>query len=396
MGGRRRSSRSAWETREVGLALFEEGSQAFVRLVGRVEQAGRVACELLQSGQPVSRNEEGRLEEADRGGAHRQDLGGPLDAFGFEVGKRDDVVDEPHLERLLGVIATTQEPDLLGLPVTDEPREQTDAEPGVERADLRADLPEDRVVTSDGEVADDLEDLPATDRVAIDERDDRDRQRPDLALEVEHVQPRKPVAPDVATSVLEPLVAAGAERLVAGAGEERATDRRVVSDPGERVDHLLDGLRTERVVNLGPVDRHAGDPRPGVLVPDVLVVDDGCPGHGCGGHAAGSSSRKSAARVRNLTGVSRCGVCPAFSTIARRAPGMRAVMSLARPRPAGSRAPAITSVGATMRRSLSSRGSIAPCPAARRLVARPAGVCRGGPAWRRARRAAGIPAWLAN
>ena len=119
------------------------------------------------------------------------------------------------------LVAAAQEPDLLGLAVADQPREQPDPEPGVEAADLRADLAEDRVVAGDREVAHDLEDLAATDGVAVDERDDRDRQRPDLALEVEDVEPRQPVAADVAAAVLEALVAARAERPVAGAGQQR-------------------------------------------------------------------------------------------------------------------------------------------------------------------------------
>ena len=44
-------------------------------------------------------------------------------------------------------------------------------------------------------------------------------------------------------------------------------------------------------------------------------------------------------------GVSRWGVWPAPSTISRRAPGMPAAIASARPRPTGSRAPAMTSVG---------------------------------------------------
>src|SRR3954447_4881067 len=396
MGVLRGSSRAPWEPREVGLALLEEGRRAFVRFIRRVEEAGGVAGELLQAGEPVRRDKEGRLQEADRRRTHRQDLGPPLDAFGFEVGQRDDVVDEAHLECLPRVIATAQEPDLLGLPVADKPGEQADPEPGIERADLRADLPEDRVFAGDREIADDLEDLAATDRVAVDEGDDGDGQRSDLALEVQHIEPRKPVAPDVPASVLEPLVAARAERLFAGAREEGAADRRVVPDPRERVDHLLDRLGTERVVDLGPVDRHPGDPRPRMLVADVLVFDDRCPGHGSGSHAAESSSRKSVASVLNLRGDSMCGVWPACSMIARRAPGMRSAMSVARSRPAGSRAPAITSVGATIPGRRSRSGSIAPCPAPRRLVARPRGRFRSRPARRRALRACGMAAWLAN
>ena len=68
------------------------------------------------------------------------------------------------------------------------------------------------------EVAHDVQHVAAADGVAVDEGDDGDRQRADLALEVEHVEPGEPVAADVAAAVaLVLLVAAGAERHVAGA-----------------------------------------------------------------------------------------------------------------------------------------------------------------------------------
>ena len=57
-----------------------------------------------------------------------------------------------------------------------------------------------------GEVAHDVQDVAAADGVAVDEGDDRDRQRADLALEVEDVEARQPVAADVAAAA---LVAAG-------------------------------------------------------------------------------------------------------------------------------------------------------------------------------------------
>ena len=178
----------ARELREVGLALLQERPRALVRLVGRVVEAGRVAGELLEPGQAVGRDEERRLEEADRGRAHLQDLVRPRDALGLEVGERHDLVDEAHLERLGGRVPAAQEPDLLGLLVAHEARQQPDPEARVERAHLRPDLAEDRVLAGDREVAHDVEDVAAADRVAVDERDDRDRQRADLALEVEHVE----------------------------------------------------------------------------------------------------------------------------------------------------------------------------------------------------------------
>src|SRR4029079_3234455 len=177
-----------------------------------------------------------------------------------------------------------------------------------------------------------------------------------------------PVAVEVAALMaLVLLVAARAEGHVALAGEQHAADGRVVADPGERVDELAHGLRAERVADLGPRDRHLRDARAGVLVADVVVRDDGGPGDR-GGHAA-SSCRKSRGRRRKVAGRSSCGVWPAPSTIASRAPGIPAATNWARGRARSPRAPAMTRVGFPTSPRRSTRGSIAPWPAPRRLAA---------------------------
>ena len=97
-----------------------------------------------------------------------------------------------------------------------------------------------------------MQHVAAADRVAVDQRDDRDRQRADLALEVEHVEAGDAVVVEVAALVaLVLLVAARAERHVALAREQHAADRRVVADPREGVDQLADRLRPEGVADPG-------------------------------------------------------------------------------------------------------------------------------------------------
>ena len=105
---------------------------------------------------------------------------------------------------------------------------------GVEGADLGAGLHEARVVGRDGEVADDVEHVPAPDGPAGDGGDDGLGARPDLALEVEHVEALHPGrraarirALHLAVAVLaaDALVAAGAEGVVAHAAQDDHADR---------------------------------------------------------------------------------------------------------------------------------------------------------------------------
>ena len=84
--------------------------------------------------------------------------------------------------------------------------------------DPRAGLAEAGVVGGDRQVADEVQDVPAADRVAGDHRDHRLRQAPDLHVEVADVEAADAllgdlVVADVAVVAADPLVAAGAEGL---------------------------------------------------------------------------------------------------------------------------------------------------------------------------------------
>ena len=98
------------------------------------------------------------------------------------------VLTSPISQRLLGGVLPAQKPDLLGLLRPDEVRQQARAEAAVEGAHLRADLSEARVVGGDRQVADEVQHVPAADRVAGDHRHDRLRQAADLHVQVGHVE----------------------------------------------------------------------------------------------------------------------------------------------------------------------------------------------------------------
>ena len=209
-------------------------------------------------------------------------LAAPGEGFRLEAGERDDGVDEAHGERLLGVVLAAQEPDLAGLLLADDAGEVGRAEAAVERADLRSGLAEAGVVGGDRQVADDVEDVAAADRVAGDHGDDRLGQAADFFLDVEDVEAGHAVLAEVAARAADALVAAGAERLVALAGEDHDADLGVVVGEVEGGEQLVDGERAERVADLGAVDRDLGDPAlVGGLVADVLELAGGRP-HGGG------------------------------------------------------------------------------------------------------------------
>src|SRR5262249_10468660 len=156
--------------------------------------------------------------------------------------------------RLGRAVLAAQVPDLPGLLEADGGDEQPRAVPAVERADLGPGLPEHRVVRGDRQVAAHVQHVAAADRVPGDHGDHRLGGAPALHLEVEHVAPPDTACVEVPVVAADLLVAAGAERLGPGPGQDDHADARVVAGDVERVRKLEQRGGTERVTHLGPVD----------------------------------------------------------------------------------------------------------------------------------------------
>lgn len=68
------------------------------------------------------------------------------------------------------------------------------------------------------------------------------------------------------------LIAAGAEGLIAGAGQNNDADAVVVTGVGQRVEHLFDRLRAKRIAHLRPVDGDFGDAVGGLVIQNVFEI----------------------------------------------------------------------------------------------------------------------------
>src|SRR5436190_9542906 len=225
---------------EVRAAALLVRVSPLLALLRHVEEERRVVGELLNPGEAVLGGVEARLQEPEGEGGERRHLPAPADRLALELVHGDHRVHQAHLERLLGVVEATQKPDLLGLLDPDVAGEQGRSEAAVEASDARAGLPEDGVVGGDRQIADEVEDVPAADGVPGDHRHHRLRQPADLDVEIADVEAadallRDLVVADVAVVAADPLVAAGAERLGAGTGEDDRGDVDVVSGPGEGI-----------------------------------------------------------------------------------------------------------------------------------------------------------------
>ena len=221
--------------REVGLALLLERLAPLARLLAAVEEQVGVVGELLDPGVAVLVGVEARLDQAQGEGGEGEHLAAPGDRLPLEVVERDDRVDQAHLQRLLGVVQAAEQPELLRLLGPDQVAQEGGAEAAVPGADPRPGLAEAGVVGGDRQVAADVEDVAAADRVAGDHRHHRLRQPPHLHLQVGDVEAAERRAlGDVAGVAADPLVAAGAERPRSLAGEDDHADLGVLAGQLER------------------------------------------------------------------------------------------------------------------------------------------------------------------
>src|SRR6266540_3157245 len=133
---------------EIGAAFFEEGVGALLRLIGVVIERQRLEGE-------------------------REDLLAPGLDLGIELFRRDDLVDQPHLEGFGGGVAAAQKPDLARALLAHQARQIGGAPARIDRADARPDLAEHRLFRGDRQVADGRQHVAAADRIALHLGDDR-------------------------------------------------------------------------------------------------------------------------------------------------------------------------------------------------------------------------------
>src|SRR5215211_7308625 len=271
------------ELREVGLALLVVGVAALLSLRGLVEEEGGVACELLQAGLAVAVGVKGRLEAPDRHLGIGQDLAAPLHGLFLEALEGDDGVDEAHLEGLSGVVGPAEEPDLPRLLLADDAGQVSCSVAAIEGADLGSCLHEASVLRSDGQVAHDVQDVPASDRPPRDHRYDRLGAGSDLALKVKDVQPLDArTLFRVSGFPPDALVSTGAESFRPLARKDDHTYLVVVAGVVECSLHLLDGKGPEGVSHLGAVYCNLGDAL-GLVVSDVRELSCFLPIYACHG-----------------------------------------------------------------------------------------------------------------
>src|SRR5581483_6966076 len=273
----RRSSHGclAAQADTVRLALLDEGPHALVRL-----EAGEVQR------QPVSRMTDGAgpgqilpevgllLGVAQALRELVDELGGELVHRVIQLLVRHHLVHQAPLQGRGGVHPLAQVEHLASAPLADDDRQPLRGPAAGNAANLRADLPDAHVIGGDGQVTSQVEFVASADDHAVQPRNRRLAdipQRVDTRLEPANPLPVVARAPGVLIGVLA-HVAAGAEGVLAGAGEHYHRHAVVPRSVGERLGQLPGGDGATAVVDLGAIE---GDARHPVLllVQDLLELE---------------------------------------------------------------------------------------------------------------------------
>ena len=112
----------------------------------------------------------------------------PFYHFVFQSVERHYLIDQSHFEGFLSRILTAEEPDFTGLFLSDDACQIRRTESGVKASHTRTGLSEDGIFGSDGQVADYVEHVTATDGISVDHGNDGLGDGAYLLLYIQYVQ----------------------------------------------------------------------------------------------------------------------------------------------------------------------------------------------------------------
>ena len=159
------------------------------------------------------------------------------------------------IQRLPGIVLPAQVPDFPRFFLAHDARQVGGAEASVKRAHFGPCLSEFGVVRGNGEVTDDVEDVTSADGVSGHHGDDGLGHGADGALHVQNVQARHAVFTDITGISAHFLVASGAESVRAFSGQDDHAHPGVFMSGVQGVEHFMHGQGTERIADVGAVDR---------------------------------------------------------------------------------------------------------------------------------------------
>src|SRR5262249_32826953 len=172
--------------------------------------------------------------------AFGEQLTAPDCRFLVQALARHNLVDQPHSSRLCGAVLIAQVPDLPRFFLPDDTRQVHRAKASVKTPYLRTSLTKDSALRGDGQIAEHMQDMSATDGIAIDLRDYGLWNLANHTVQVTYLQAR------CALFVLIPALAANfliatSTEIALLAGQDYDADTIVVPGIVECLHHFIDG-----------------------------------------------------------------------------------------------------------------------------------------------------------
>ena len=184
--------------------------------------------------------------------------------------------DQSHIQCFLGRILAAEEPEFTGFLLAYDTSQIRRTKSGIEAAHARPCLTEDGVFRRNGQVADYVKHMSATDGISVDHGNHRFRDGTNLFLYVEHIQTGNAVSTYVSAVAFHVHVASGAESLVASSCQYDDIDVLTLTAVIQCVTDFSSGGWSERIAVSRAVDGNLGDSII-KLKKNILVFLDGFP-----------------------------------------------------------------------------------------------------------------------
>src|SRR6266849_3107517 len=169
-----------------------------------------------------------------------QQLAAPDSCFLVQALAGHNLVDQPHRRRLCGAVLVAQIPDLARFFLPDDTRQIHRAKASVKTPYLRTSLTKDSALRGDGQIAEHMQDMSATDGITINLRDHGLRDLAHHAVQVTHLEARCPLFVLISALAANFLIAPGTE-IALLAREDHHADTVVVPGIIEGRHHFING-----------------------------------------------------------------------------------------------------------------------------------------------------------
>ena len=142
-------------------------------------------------------------------------------------------------------------------------------------------MTESSIIRRDGQVTDNMEDVSTPNGIAGHHGHHGFGKTANLFLDIQNIEPRHPITPDIATLSPHLLVSTRAEGLFSLAGENDDSDRAILTAVLKGILQFIHCLGPEGIAHFGPVDRDLSDPVLRLLKLQIVVVFDFVPDRFC-------------------------------------------------------------------------------------------------------------------